>query len=627
MLRQVQAAAAVLLLSAPLAHAQAPLERWSAELASLGATAEWSAATPTGDDAFALQSFTLAVGAIRLRADEPFELVFDADGVGVLSAPAMSVVEQLSPFDGSVIETTTLLSPDLALRVAPADGSDTDMTATASQATYTVESNGATGTLVDAEIAFSLGAATADAPFAAAATLRAASLRGVADEGEVSYTLDGVLAALDAGPTNVAGTLYVDALQFQADDDVVASMSGLALETALVPSSDLVAPAAESPLQVVVGLAQAVGFGVLNRGDLDLDLTIAALDFAFDDGSEAGEIGLEGFSLEGEVAPERIAAAIAATRVAYALQGDFPQLGSADGVRIALGATGGETGFNLSQLMIPQGDPALAAWAMLVGEIRTGGDLRFEVDIAASTSETPLQIDDAPIQTIRAVAEAYTSEVALTRELLSITTGGDAGTYTLIGPDLEGEVRASSLEFLLEAPLAAAETPQFASGRLAFGAIDVDDVLWERFIDPNAALERSIGGLEVALNAEVVLIGDLLTEFPMALLMFPPIDPRQASLETLSLDALGLRVNGSGSVVLPAAADGAFDLSMTGWRGFVDGVSATPWGSAPDVLNSLLQADGFVSAIGAPGDAPDETVFEIRGEAGAWTINGAPAPF
>ena len=185
--------------------------------------------------------------------------------------------------------------------------------------------------------------------------------------------------------------------------------------------------------------------------------------------------------------------------------------------------------------------------------------------------------------------------------------------------DLPFPVELSMAEsgFNLSVPVSAEEEPQDYAFGLTFQEFVMSDMIWGIF-DPTGQLPRDPATLQLDVTGDATLQTDILDPEATAQLEAAPGEIETVKLNTLVLDAVGARLEGSGEVAFdntdttsyPGMSKpvGSFDLALAGGNALIDKLVAI--GLLPD--QQAMGARMMMGLFAVPGEDPDTLTSTIE---------------
>lgn len=202
----------------------------------------------------------------------------------------------------------------------------------------------------------------------------------------------------------------------------------------------------------------------------------------------------------------------------------------------------------------------------------------------------------------------------------------DAGVNLTV-PGMPFPVQASIAEYGIGfgMPLATAEAPQPANLKIILDSVSVNEEIWQMF-DPMGTLPHDPATVRVALSGMVEMLADLTT--PEGADADVPGLPVSAQIDELTIDAVGLKADGSGSVEfdhddttsydgMPAPV-GTLTFNVEGANGLIDNLIKMGFVPEDQAMMARMMLGMFAKPTGE--DAMSSEI-EFR-EGGAIFANG-----
>ncbi len=186
------------------------------------------------------------------------------------------------------------------------------------------------------------------------------------------------------------------------------------------------------------------------------------------------------------------------------------------------------------------------------------------------------------------------------------------------------EVSVESSEIAFAIPLAAGDTPQDVSVRVAYQGLTAGDGIWA-MMDPTGAIPRDPASLILDATGQVQLFMDLMNLDPEEL-TGPPGELRALNVSELRLGVGGAELTGTADFTFaPGQIEpmpvGAAELQLSGGNALLDALMAG--GLVPNDQGAFVR--GMANVFARPGATPDtlETTVQF-GADGSITANGIP---
>lgn len=216
--------------------------------------------------------------------------------------------------------------------------------------------------------------------------------------------------------------------------------------------------------------------------------------------------------------------------------------------------------------------------------------------------------------------DALSLSIALDRQrvALDFVNEGLAAQWTADDALAGGSIGRIALS-PIALPLAASDAPQIVPMGFELSDVTLHDAVWAQ-LDPSGALDRAIGGLDIALEVGFVVGSDVVRD-PQRFLR----GLRLSSIEIkrVAMSMLGAALSAEGRLDVDAtqrpddldddfkALEGAVQIRLTGWRAPLETLIAAPPFAQPEAARALTELGRFIETYGAPTDAGDSVLFDV----------------
>lgn len=223
-----------------------------------------------------------------------------------------------------------------------------------------------------------------------------------------------------------------------------------------------------------------------------------------------------------------------------------------------------------SSSVLPEG----VSFEDLPAALKAGAQMSAHMTYGASSFEAEGAQGESSTK-VNSTTQSGKFDFALSPETAHYVLGATDQTIEMTSEQMPFPISAqiAQTSFDLAIPLAASDTPQPFSGRLALEELSVSDQLWGMF-DPQALLPRDPATLIVDLEGAAKLLAAIYSPEAAAAPM-PPVELDNLKIKQVRLALAGAEVSGTGDVKFDNAMGmpkpiGAVDLSLVGVKGLMD---------------------------------------------------------
>lgn len=470
-------------------------------------------------------------------------------------------------------------------------------------------------------------------------TLSSTELDALSAEASMAQTAtktvaNGFSVEIEGSVRRVASKAMVEKALVEFDHGGIVELRGLSYEAAATPKEQFDPSFLHGASDFGAALSafgRMAGDGVARGGDARVGLQIAGVDGSGTLENGPAKIEIADLSLAVDLGAKRLGLTFASKK--FLLDAKLPEdqvvYYDASDMNAEYFATPADA-FDFSQIAellsvgAPDGELVGQLITAAVGEqIMQGGALEMRGSAGPSLTRAPTAPGVAPFRQIESRVGPSAFRFALNPDEAVMKMNVDGLTYRVSG-GFEGGGALEKLDLDVAAPLRAASQEQTAKLRFLVGEITLEDSVWA-LIDPNGALERSVPGTNISMDANVLIRRDVLSpEADLANLGDPAVLPGEITINDSFAEALGLRGDLSGAVSVMPLPQGALNLTVTGWKSFYSAIQKTPVVSDQEAMASLQSLDALWTRYRDPGGAEDQAEFAIEIGSAGLMVNGAP---